>query len=312
VGEHNEHISDQLLHKFILRATTPDEETMITQWIYESEENKIYFEQLKDSLKNPTPPAAEPTENDPQYVDLDIVVPKKKASPLRVTVIMITLLATAFILYTVLKGNSNRVKFIQSTQEVLASTLPDQTKVFLNKYSTLSYPTRYMKERIVVLKGEAYFEVPPTEQAITIEAEMAELSTKNASFNVKTFKDSVEIIVVSGSLDVSYQQHKSSLNAHTSLLLAKHLETKTPLPYQDKIYEYYRKDKFECVQTPLYKLVRALSEYYEKDIFLTKAEHWAIPITGSFSKASLDDVLTQLERTYQIEVTHRDHKVIIR
>lgn len=312
MSEQNEHISDQLLEKFILRATTPDEEAIIIHWIYEREEHKTHFEQLKEKLEQPTTLVSETPQEDSQYVDLDIVLPKKKASPLRVTVIMITLLATAFILYTVLKGNSNRVKFIQSTQEVLTSTLPDQTKVFLNKYSTLSYPTRYMKERIVVLKGEAYFEVPVNEQPITIEAEMAELSTKNASFNVKTCKDSVEIIVVTGSLDVSYQQHKSTINAHMSLLLAKNLETKMPISYQDKIYEYYRKDNFECVQTPLYKLVRILSEYYEQDIFLTKAEHWDIPITGTFSKKRLDDILTHLEQNYHIEVTHRDHKIIMR
>lgn len=39
-------------------------------------------------------------------------------------------------------------------------TLPDQTKVTLNRYSSLTYPDRFKEDRREVqLQGEAYFEV---------------------------------------------------------------------------------------------------------------------------------------------------------
>lgn len=49
---------------------------------------------------------------------------------------------------------------VSTLAETRSITLPDQTEIVLNRYSTLTYPERFRgKDRKVQLQGEAYFEV---------------------------------------------------------------------------------------------------------------------------------------------------------
>ncbi|GEP97630.1 FecR family protein [Chitinophaga cymbidii] len=76
--------------------------------------------------------------------------------------------------------------------EVIEMKLPDSTRVWLNVGSSLSYPVAFEhKERTVILKGEAYFEVAPDKTKpfrvkITDNTEIAVLGTH---FNVNAYED---------------------------------------------------------------------------------------------------------------------------
>lgn len=49
---------------------------------------------------------------------------------------------------------------VSTLAETRTITLPDQTEIVLNRYSSLTYPERFRgKDRKVQLQGEAYFEV---------------------------------------------------------------------------------------------------------------------------------------------------------
>ena len=49
---------------------------------------------------------------------------------------------------------------VSTLAETRTVTLPDQTEIVLNRYSSLTYPERFRgKDRKVQLQGEAYFEV---------------------------------------------------------------------------------------------------------------------------------------------------------
>ena len=68
-------------------------------------------------------------------------------------------------------------------------TLPDQTKVTLNRYSSLTYPDRFKEDRREVqLQGEAYFEVEKdARHPFVVKADPVEVEVLGTHFNVEAY-----------------------------------------------------------------------------------------------------------------------------
>lgn len=86
-------------------------------------------------------------------------------------------------------------------------TLPDQTKVTLNRYSSLTYPERFNRgKREVHLQGEAYFEVEKDSlHPFVVNAGPVEVEVLGTHFNVDAYPDDAEVktTLLEGSVAVS-------------------------------------------------------------------------------------------------------------
>ena len=108
---------------------------------------------------------------------------------------------------------------IKTADSAIVFLLPDSTKVYLNKNSKLSYTGNYgKKDRKLVLEGEAYFEVRPSQKPFLVACGKTIIHDISTSFNVKGFKtDSlVEVNVISGAVEFY-----SSKSAGAEVLLLK-------------------------------------------------------------------------------------------
>ena len=74
-------------------------------------------------------------------------------------------------------------------------TLPDQTKVTLNRYSSLTYPDCFKKgRREVQLQGEAYFEVEKdVRHPFVVKADPVEVEVLGTHFNVEAYPGDAEV-----------------------------------------------------------------------------------------------------------------------
>jgi len=78
--------------------------------------------------------------------------------------------------------------------------LPDQSMVYLNAASSITFPTRFSgTERRVILSGEAYFEVEKSQlanhhQPFIVEAEQQEINVLGTTFNVQAYVNESNII----------------------------------------------------------------------------------------------------------------------
>lgn len=72
--------------------------------------------------------------------------------------------------------------------------LPDGTKVWLNSHTQISYNSNYgMKDRVVALAGEAYFEVAKDkDHRFIVKTGDMEVEALGTSFNVKAYKEDRE------------------------------------------------------------------------------------------------------------------------
>ena len=151
--------------------------------------------------------------------------------------------------------------------------LPDGSKVWLNAASAIKYPTTFTgKERLVELEGEAYFEV-----------------AKNAAMPFKVTARDATVEVLGTSFNVNAYRNESVIR--TTLLdgavrLKAYQQSQTLKPGQQAVAKPAR-EQLEVVN----------------DADLDKVMAWKNGLFN-FEDASLEEVMRQLERWYDIEVTY--------
>jgi ferric-dicitrate binding protein FerR (iron transport regulator) len=99
----------------------------------------------------------------------------------------------------------NKILAANSTGSIAKVFLPDGTLVWLKGHSTLTYPSDLSgKTRNVTLQGEALFEVAKDAKHPFI-IRCGELTTTvlGTSFNIKSGKDSIEVIVLTGKVSLT-------------------------------------------------------------------------------------------------------------
>jgi len=111
---------------------------------------------------------------------------------------MVLLLAGIFTLFR-LTGTVAEKQMIAAGR-VLTDTLPDNTRVKLNRQSVLTCPAKFGDRfREVRLQGEAFFEVVhDASHPFIVDAAMAKIRVVGTSFRVKAAGDSVRVDVVTG------------------------------------------------------------------------------------------------------------------
>lgn len=118
-------------------------------------------------------------------------------------------------------------------------TLSDGTKVWLNSASTLKYPQRFdAHERIVQLKGEAYFEVTPQQQdkifpktPFLVKTDNQMVKVLGTHFNIAAYPDEpdTKTTLVEGTVQVtnlSSQVAKQLSPGKQSIIRGQYMETK--------------------------------------------------------------------------------------
>ncbi|QEH42481.1 FecR family protein [Chitinophaga sp. XS-30] len=152
--------------------------------------------------------------------------------------------------------------------------LPDGSKVWLNAASVIKYPTAFTgEERRVTLEGEAYFEVArnarmPFRVALSDATNVEVLGT---SFNINAYRNEAGIstTLLEGAVKLHTRKQSQTLKPGQQAVLKRAGEQLTLVPDAD----------------------------------IDKAMAWKNGLFN-FEDASLEEVMRQLERWYDIEVTY--------
>ncbi len=193
--------------------------------------------------------------------------------------------------------------------------LPDGSTVILNSESSLSYTSEYYnKERRVILKGEAFFEVTENpEIPFIVETENLFTTALGTSFNVKAYPDEMEeVTLVTGSVRI--ETHESLHNtvllpgeilaANESGIISKLKTSFDHIGWKDGVIVF--KD------TPLKEAITELEKWYGVDIILRNyPEGNDMNFTGSFRNDNLSNVLKSLSYTmpFDFKITGKKAEV---
>ncbi|MFH2141454.1 MAG: FecR domain-containing protein [Bacteroidota bacterium] len=205
-----------------------------------------------------------------------------------------------------------------SLNSVVNETLPDGSKVSLNKNSKLVYPEKFKgKTREVEFEGEAFFEIESNkEKPFIIHSENANIWVLGTSFNLKSFANSkeVEVFVKTGvvmlfSIDektndtlsvVLYADEKGVFNKETN-----QIEKITEVD-DNELFWVNRTLIFE--ETELVKVIELLQDYFNVKIDLQNNDLNYCRLNATFRNETIDEILNVIATSFNLEVIHQEEK----
>jgi ferric-dicitrate binding protein FerR (iron transport regulator) len=203
--------------------------------------------------------------------------------------------------------------FLQTQAAVRTDTLPDGSRVTLNKHSSLDMAGCWTPEhRMVKLKGEGFFEVVhEVRRPFIVEINGVMIRDLGTSFNVRSADGGTEVIVESGAIMVTYDGQTVKVNAGEKVIIGADDPGIRKMKIDDQLYQYYRRKHFEFHDIPLKELVVALNVVYDTHIVV----HGPVSdrrFTGSFSDQSLDSVLLLITKAGDLTIKKSGDSIILK
>lgn len=194
-------------------------------------------------------------------------------------------------------------------------TLPDGSKVWLNAESSITYPTTFNgKQRIVKIRGEAYFDVAKDKtKPFIVESDAQQITVTGTQFNINTYTDEP----VSATTLVEGQVKIKDNNSGKSAVLApgqqavsgeKELDIRT---VDTNVYTAWKDGYFVFERTELSKILRQLSRWYDVEIDYSGVPEQTLTARVQRDK-SISSVLNAIAKTTGLNFYIKERKMILR
>lgn len=193
-------------------------------------------------------------------------------------------------------------------QYVCTVMLPDSSVVTLNAGSKLVYPTQFSDDvREVSIKGEGYFSVRKSDVPFIVKTKGVEVKVYGTEFNVSSYGDMFETVLVSGSVGVNFLEG-AVFNVKGELMIKPNqkIETKDGVyarlsEVNAKDYVSWTKGEFRFDEVPLGEVMGELARWYDVKFVVNNEEYNDIVVTGNFKHSDkLQSILTAIERTIDL------------
>jgi ferric-dicitrate binding protein FerR (iron transport regulator) len=314
----------ELLARYFSGEVTTGEIKTIEAWISLSDANRKEFDQLKQTwdLIGTTHPGREINiEKEWKYLQRKIGRAERKSKyyfPLRRIVqvaaaILILLCAGWFLRHMYLYRSSHT-----QLAEIREIILSDGSKVTLNAGSRLQYPINYgVKNRQVILKGEAYFEVKKdTLLPFVISMNEIEIKVLGTSFNVKAYKnsDKIEVTVTDGKIsmyDKNLQQKKVIATKGEKAEYDRDLKIVRKSVNVNQNYMAWKTLKMVFANDKLSTVAETIGQVYHKEVVIKNVKLNNCTLTTRFEGKDLETVLKVLESTLDLTIEQENDIVYI-
>ena len=186
--------------------------------------------------------------------------------------------------------------------------LPDGTKVWLNKNTTLKYPHEFAgKGRKVYLEGEGYFEVTHQEEApFTVHTSKYDVKVLGTEFNVKAYKDKeqFETSLLKGSVEVSNANKSQTIRLKPDEQVVSDGGQLVRSTIQDKNYFRWKEGLLCLDDESIGSLIEKLELYYDVDIVVQKPSLMKYHYSGKFRiRDGVEHVLKVLQLKHKFTYT---------
>lgn len=317
---------DILIARYLTNEAVAHEIAQLEKWINSSEENLLYFQQLRNIWA-----ISENTLSE-GMIDIDkahkLVIKKigfrapapnffyywnKIAAVLIIPVIVGNLL---FFLFH--DPDSKRIQepvyneLFAAFGTRSAIKLSDGTSVWLNSGSSIRYPDRFTKNnRKVFLKGEAYFEVESNpKKPFIVETSTLSVKATGTKFNVLGYSadNEAKVTLVSGKVEVFLTDNKNNAKSSTlkdnQLLIFNKSNGSTSIT-DVETYKYisWKDGKLVFRNEPLSEVVKKISQIFNIDIEIKGEEIQNYSYRATFQDESLSEILKLLKMSSPIDFT---------
>ena len=315
-------MNDELLIKFLLKETSADENTIVQNWLTQSEANATHFAEfekiwvtsknLQDSTSIDTEEAWQRFKDkaDQQGLTGTIVKPLKSNYAWLKIAAVVVLAIGSWTIYSLL-GTSNYTDLAVKS-EITKQLLPDGSELTINKNTQISYAGNFERNRSIKLKkGEVFFDVKPDKKhPFVIEIANVEVEVVGTSFNVKRLNEKTEVVVETGIVKVKLGNQEVQLLKGEKVYINPDTKELVKQENTDQLYNYYRTKRFVANNIPLEKLIAVLNEAYDSNVVFTenvaKLKFNSTPELGS-----LDNNLAIISEALNLKISRNQKQILL-
>lgn len=295
-----------LIQKEQKRELNPEEEKILQEWVRTNPENQKSYEasQMIWKASQLEPPKVDVAH---RWQMMQKLIHQKKARRKQIYLgVAASVLLIGFLGWFVLLMPKKTVLTSQA-QEIRQITLPDGSQVWLNENSQLSYAPHFnQKDRVIYLKGEAFFEVKKDQsKTFTIHSQGADIQVLGTSFLVsaRDQKKPVNVILTSGKLSFKVSGlnpvilspgEQAIFNPNTQRISLNQDFDANLLAWKTKELKFRNQS--------LRQVFRQLEDYYAIRIDLSKVSSLECPYSGTFREYSFKQVKDVIEATLNVTI----------
>jgi len=313
-----------LITRYLTGEASPDEIIELQKWLGSSKDNLLYFQQLKNIWDNSD------HVNDEKMIDVEKafnlirkrVIFKSPSTNFwhywkKIAAVLLIPLVLGNLLYFLFRSNNHSTNQEPVYNELFAAfgtrsalKLSDGTSVWLNSGSSIKYPDRFFgNNRIVILKGEAYFEVESdSKKPFIVETSSLSVKATGTKFNVSGYPsvNEAEVTLVSGKVEVSLTDDKINIK-NSKLEMNQHFSfnktNRTTSITNEDTYKYisWKDGKLVFRNEPLSQVAKKISQVFNIDIEIKGEEIQNYCFRATFQDESLSEILKLLKMSSPID-----------
>lgn len=316
---------DTCIIRSIQKTATQEEYEILNRWLRESNDNVSYYTQLEEIWYSRDRLSDEDIQTGWQTLANEIsshnqlseISKSKKQiflSIYHIAAMVIGIIIASsiwFVSFKISKESREQVLvqniFFNKTG-VHSIVLPDNSEVWLNENSRLTYPNTFEKEiRLVTLVGKAYFDVhKDLETPFIVQIKNMEIEVTGTEFFVESYLDDQSFItLISGSINLNYK-NKQGEKLSTSMtpgqkVYFNHSDCSLEIENVDTNYLIAWKDgTYSFKEESLDNIIFILAKHFNLNIHITSSLK-SIRFTGKIlPDESIEEVLNSLTKSYPI------------
>ena len=340
-------IDDALLGKFLAGETDPGESARVTRWLARPDATPLEpdpadFDRFERIWQAATPPDQVSVDTDAawQKVQRKMKTPDARpasepvikplpvrqdkqqlgwfGSALRIAAVLTVFVGLGWLAYRYAGQKapvdlSDQFLTLTTTDKPLDKTLPDGTKILLNRRSALRYPAQFAaNHRDVTLTGEAFFDVvPDATRPFRIRAYQTTVQVLGTSFTVRAYDTTVRVAVRTGKVRFSGGRKAVLLTKNQQAVYVLGSDTIRRSGQLSPNVFAYKTGQLVFDNEPLREVVQTLNEVYNADVRLENAQLGNCRLTTRFDNATLDAVVAVTAETLGLRVRHEGQRVIL-
>ena len=189
------------------------------------------------------------------------------------------------------KFNQNKI-IKTNSGERLSFILPDNSKITLNAQSSISYKNTFnIKDRILELDGEAYFEIEKNPLPFIVQTDHGNIKVLGTKFNVMNRKNEFEVGVNEGQVEISNQIAIIQLKDKQCIMDLENFNDKNiiNIPYPN--YPGWINQKLYCNQKSLKTICLEIERLFNIKIKFSNPNLKNITVTGVIDISNLKTML---------------------
>ena len=196
---------------------------------------------------------------------------------------------------------------VYASDELLTHILPDQSEVFLDHNSTISYNKDFATNRELQLAGEAFFEVEEG-STFSVITEFGQVSVLGTSFNVYARNNTFIVGCKTGKVKVDIENNSYTLTPGNQVRLHNKEVIESTLNNVNSINAWIN-DQPYFESTPLSIVIDKLSNHYNTKIELP-SEYRDLLFTGSYDTKDFNKAIKMVLLPMEIEYKIKPNQTI--